>query len=169
MFKRYININKIGNKLGPQLSKAIPGFHTFTGCDQNPAFTRRGKKGAFGVLEKNVHYQNAFAFLGSCECVNDELTFLLEKFTWEMHPKRGRRVAPSTVNEARLFAFLKEFKPTKKNLLSRIKGIDGSHRPSCHTVPLQQIKRTNYIFWNKVREMEPGIINIPIKTQGLKT
>lgn len=155
---RYIDINKIGNKLGPQLSKAIPGFHAFTGCDQNPAFSRRGKKGPFGVLEKNVNYQNAFASLGSSECVNEEVTFLLEKFTGEMYPKRGRRVAPSSVNEARLFAFLKEFKPTKKNPLSGIKGIDGSNMPPCHTVLLQQIKRSNYIcsFWNKATEMEPG-------------
>jgi|688.fasta_scaffold928191_1 hypothetical protein len=40
---RYIDINKIGKHLGPQLSKSIPGFHAFTGFDQNPAFSRRAR------------------------------------------------------------------------------------------------------------------------------
>lgn len=155
---RYIDINKIGKHLGPQLSKAIPGFHAFTGCDQNPAFSRRGKKGPFGVLQNDVQYQNAFASLGSSEELSDESISILENFTCEIYPKRGRRVAASTVNEARLIAFLKEFKPTKKNPLSGIKGIDGSNMPPCHTVLLQQMKRTNFIcsFWNKATELEPG-------------
>ena len=155
---RYIDINKIGKDLGPQLSKSIPAFHAFTGCDQNPAFSRRGKKGPFGVLKNDVQYQNAFASLGSSEIVDDEAIFNLEKFTCAIYPKRGKRVAASSVNEARLSAFLNEFKPSKKNPLSGIKGIDGSNMPPCHSVLLQQINRTNYIcsFWNKATELEPG-------------
>lgn len=43
----YIDINKIVEQLGSQLSKALTGFHAFTGCDQNPAFSRRGKRTIF--------------------------------------------------------------------------------------------------------------------------
>lgn len=41
----------------------------------------------------------------------------------------------------------------EKNPLSGIKEIDGNNMPFCHSVLLQQIKRTNYIcsFWNKAR------------------
>ena len=77
-----------------------------------------------------------------------------------MYPKRGKKVPAPTVNEARLFAFLKVFKPTKKDPLAGIKGIDGSNLPPCHSVLLQQIKRTNYIcsIWNNATQLEQGII-----------
>ena len=157
---RYIDINKIVKQLGPQLSKAIPGFIAFTGCDQLPAFSRRGKKGPFAVLEKNEEYQIAFGSLGFSETISENTLASLEKFTCEMYPKRGKKVPAPTVNEARLFAFLKVFKPTKKDPLAGIKGIDGSNLPPCHSVLLQQIKRTNYIcsIWNNATQLEQGII-----------
>jgi hypothetical protein len=121
---------KFENTLAHNYQKRFQlGFHAFTGCGQNSTFSRRGKKGPFGVLKNYVQYQNAFASLGTSEELSDETIFILGKVTCEIFPKRGRQVAASTVNEARLIAFLKEFKPSKKNPLSEIKGIDGSNMP----------------------------------------
>ena len=96
--------------------------------------------------------------MGSSESITEETLNSLEKFTCAIYPKRGRRVAQTKVDEARLFAFLKEFKPTQKNPLAGIKGIDGSNLPPCYPVFLQQAKRTNLIasVWKNATELNTG-------------
>ncbi|GBP88538.1 hypothetical protein EVAR_21746_1 [Eumeta japonica] len=49
------------NKLGPKISKALPGLHAFTGCDFNPALYRRGKKKPlqFLMASETFHHGNS--------------------------------------------------------------------------------------------------------------
>ena len=54
--KRYIDVTKIHDELGELLAKSLIGFHAFTGCDFNPAFFNKGKKGPFTLLKKNVEF-----------------------------------------------------------------------------------------------------------------
>lgn len=49
--KRYLNINKLYDKLGDELCAALPAFHALTGCDFNPAFYKKGKKNLFRYCE----------------------------------------------------------------------------------------------------------------------
>lgn len=161
---RYIDINKIVKRLGPKLSPAIAAFAIYLGIDQNPSWARIGNKGPYGVLEKNVEYQDAFSAMGSSEFIREETLDSLEKFTCAIYPRRGQRVAQNEVNEARLFAFVKQFKPTKKNTLAGIKGIDGSYLTPCYSVFLQQVKRTNLIasVWNNATDLETGNFRIHV-------
>ena len=46
---RIIYLQAIIVSLGPQLSEALIGFHTFTGCDSTSAFYGKGKKKAVAV------------------------------------------------------------------------------------------------------------------------
>ena len=135
-------------------------MHALTGCDQNPSFSRRGKKKPFDVLQKNVDYQDAFTSLGSSESLTKETLSLLEKFTCDIYPKQGKKIV--TVNQDRLFSFMKAFKPTQKNPLAGVKGIDGSNLPPCYSVLLQQILRTNYIcsIWNNANLLNTGLFYI---------
>ena len=157
---RFIHINNISKELGPRLSKAVAAWHALTGCDQNPSFSSRGKKKPFDVLQKNVDYQDAFTSLGSSESLTKETLSLLEKFACDIYPKQGKKIV--TVNQARLFSFMKAFKPTQKNPLAGVKGIDGSYLPPCYSVLLQQILRTNYIcsIWNNANLLNTGLFYI---------
>ena len=45
--RRYIDMTAIGQSLGEDLCKALPGLHALTGCDSTRAFVGKGKKQAF--------------------------------------------------------------------------------------------------------------------------
>jgi hypothetical protein len=70
---RFIDVAVLAKKLGEQLSKAIPGFHAFAGCDYNPAFPSKGKIRHLKVLEANIEFQKAFSKL----CENEDLQYSL--------------------------------------------------------------------------------------------
>ena len=40
---RYIDINAMHQQLDNDLCKALPGYHSFTGCDYTASFSRKGK------------------------------------------------------------------------------------------------------------------------------
>ena len=39
---RFIDVNLLVENLGVELSKSLPAFHAFTGCDYSPAFVGKG-------------------------------------------------------------------------------------------------------------------------------
>ena len=45
--RRFVNISAIANAIGVQMSKALPGFHAYTGTDYTAAFYKKGKKRPF--------------------------------------------------------------------------------------------------------------------------
>ena len=151
---RYVNVTKMYKKLGDELSKSIPAFHALTGCDFNPAFSRRGKKGPFSVLQKKPEYQRALSTLGSSETISDETFASIEKFTCDIYPKNKS----TSINEARRIIFERAYKPTKNKPFGGLKGIDGSNLPPCQSVLLQQIRRANFICfsWNNATDLKPG-------------
>lgn len=53
-------MNNILEKLGEKICRSQPAFHALTGCDQNPAFYRKGNNKPFGLLQKSTKYQEAF-------------------------------------------------------------------------------------------------------------
>jgi hypothetical protein len=60
-------ITSISEKSGPSLSKAIPAFQAFIGCDFSPAFSRKVKVGPLKILESSVSFQHRVATFGSQE------------------------------------------------------------------------------------------------------
>lgn len=59
----YLNINKIYEKIGDKLARALTICHIFTGNDFNPAFYKKGKKRPFSILKKSNSYLDAFVQL----------------------------------------------------------------------------------------------------------
>jgi hypothetical protein len=41
---RFIDVSSLYGKLGPRFAKSLTGFHSFTGCDQNPMHSHVKKK-----------------------------------------------------------------------------------------------------------------------------
>ena len=48
---KHFKINSICQSLGKEKSRALPFFHTFTGCDTTSQFLGKGKKIRLGVLD----------------------------------------------------------------------------------------------------------------------
>ena len=71
--RRFIPIHDICAKLGPELCKLLPGFHSLTGCDSTGSFSGIGKKGAFKVLQKHGQDIPNLALLGSQPTINENL------------------------------------------------------------------------------------------------
>lgn len=69
---RLVDVNKIGEPLGPNICKSLPAYHAFTGCDYTAAFSRKGKLTPFKLLQKNMTIQNIFSNMGETANVSQQ-------------------------------------------------------------------------------------------------
>ena len=81
---------------------ALPGLHSFTGCDTESAFAGKGKISAFKLMQKNRKYQGAFTLPGKEWSVPRDLSSVLQEFTCKLYATRCPKVA---VNELRYQLF----------------------------------------------------------------
>lgn len=146
-------MTKISEASGPELCKALPGFHAFTGCDYTAAFARKGKVKPLNILKKKNEYVMGFAKLGENDEPSTEVKKLLEKFTCEVYGY-GQL---DKINDVRYKIFVKQNKPSRAGLFENIKNSDPSLLPPCHKVVLNKIKRCNYIckLWNNTSNPNP--------------
>ena len=101
---QYIAAHEIATKLGPEVSKALPVFHAFTGCDTVSCFGGRVKKTALEAWKSYQDVTDVFLALAykplevSSRCVKH-----LEHFVVLMY---GQTSSKTSVNDERkkLFA-----------------------------------------------------------------
>ena len=84
------------------MCRALPGLHSFTGCDTVSAFAGKGKISTFKPMQKNRKYQGAFTRLGKEWSVPRNLSSVLQEFTCKLYATRCPSVA---VNELRYLLF----------------------------------------------------------------
>ena len=48
--RRYIDVAKLADELGPDLCNALAGYHAFTGCDYTARFLRKGKVRPLAII-----------------------------------------------------------------------------------------------------------------------
>ena len=83
---RYIPAHEIANSLGPQKSRSLPVFHTYSGCDTVSAFHGKGKKSAWNTWSNFGDVTSAFQILSdSPASITEEVIKLLERFTILMY------------------------------------------------------------------------------------
>ena len=90
---RYIHINEIARNLGAEKARALPAFHSFTGCDTVSAFFGKGKVSAWAAWEHFPAVTEAFTFVAenpfaSLE-TNSKCFKLLESFVVVLYDKKG--------------------------------------------------------------------------------
>jgi len=88
--RRQTAVSSIAAKLGDGISKALPGFHAFTGCDTTSAFVRKGKKAPFKLMAACSEYVEAFQQVGDApHCIWTHVFHTLEQFVCTMygHPQ----------------------------------------------------------------------------------
>lgn len=81
-----MNVTKIFVKLGTNVARALPGLHSFTGCDFIPAFYRKGKTSSLKKITSAPEYQDAFIKMADLENLNENDVFpVLEKFVCQLY------------------------------------------------------------------------------------
>ena len=122
---RYIAAHDISSKLIPQVPKALPFFHAFTGCGTVSCFYGKGKKTAMDTCNSFPEVTTAFLSLGNTPPVVDDTNMsTLERFVVLL---QDRTSAQNAVNDARKQLFEKKGRqfdaipPTRAALLEHSK------------------------------------------------
>ena len=107
-YVQYISVNATCAFLGPQKSRALPMFHSFTGCDTTSCFFGKGKKSAWDAWKSFPDVTEAFKFLQDHPYYqldkDDSIFRLLERFIIVPNDKANDLI---NVNEARKEIFTK--------------------------------------------------------------
>jgi len=102
---RHIPAHELCRTLGPDKSKALPMFHSFTGCDTVSCFMGKGKKTAWDAWRVFPEVTAAFADLcDSDDQINPSIVAILERFTVIMYSRTSEAL---DVNSARRQLFAK--------------------------------------------------------------
>ena len=95
---RYLSIHPIVDQLGPQRSKALPMFHSVTGCDTVFFFSWRGKTSAWDVWNVFPQIADTSSMLASVpEEIPEQAMTLIERFVVLLY---SRTRSQTTVNKA---------------------------------------------------------------------
>ena len=122
---RYIAAHEIARTLKPQVSRALPFFHAFTGCDSVSCFYGKGKKTAMDTWNRFPEATTAFLSLASTPSeVSDTNMATLERFVVLLYDRTSEK---TVVNDARKQMFVKKGRqfdtipPTRVALLEHSK------------------------------------------------
>ena len=151
--RRYAHITALVNHLGPVVCKALPGYHSLTGCDYTSPFFRKGKVNPMKKAQKVALYLEGLSMLGEKTSFDDDGS-LVERYVCSLY---GQGTL-SSVNEARLKIFQQKYKPTDPDMpLEKIKGLDASMLPPCKNVLVQKLARCNYVayLWKHAHLRDP--------------
>ena len=142
---RHIDISKVGQSLGEDTCRALPGLHAFTGCDSVSAFSGRGKVRALKHVMKGGRLQEAMEGLGENWILSKELFILLQEFVCKLY---ASQTSLTNVNDLRCQLF-------------RIKkgDVDSSQLPTCEDTLLLHAQHANYqaCIWNRCLEQEAEV------------
>ncbi|KAL2091652.1 hypothetical protein ACEWY4_013915 [Coilia grayii] len=154
--RRYINISQLVAHIHREVLEALPAFHAYTGSDYSASFMNKGKIRPFDLMRKKQQFVSAFACLGRSDKVDDNTMMQIEKFTCCMYsmPKLSK------VNDVRLALFEQKYAlcKAKTQPLSKIKGVNPSDMPPCHSSLVNKVRRANYIayLWKNAPARNPS-------------
>ncbi len=143
---RFIDITKLSNFLGSDISEALIGLHAFTGCDTVSAFAGHGKLKALKLLKKNKDYMEIFSKLGESWELSVELSKKVEKFTCHLY---STTTSTPEVN-------------TRYQLFCAKQGeVESSQLPPCRDCLHMHVLRANYqaSIWRRSLQTYPDIPN----------
>jgi len=145
--RHYVNVSGLSKELGPDLCSALPGIHSFTGCDYTTAFLWKGKVLPLKLMEKS--YIVLFANLEESPTVTNISGF--EAFVCELY---GKPKTNST-SAVRFAIFSDKYAPTNTaSPLDKLKDADSSALLPSHPVLVQKVRRSNYVsyLWKKATD-----------------
>lgn len=123
---RYIAAHEIPKMLKPQVSRALPFFHAFTGCDTASCFYGKGKKTAMDTWNRFPEATTAFLSLASTPSeVSETCMATLERFVVLLY---DRTSVKTVVNDARKQLFGKKGRQFDTIPLTRAALLEHSKR-----------------------------------------
>ena len=128
--EKFADVQKVAAAGDHNICCALPGLHSFTGCDTVSAFVGKGKISAFKLMQKNRKYQGAFTQSGKEWSVPRDLSSVLQEFTCKLYATRCPSVG---VNEL------------KYQLFRAKKGeVESGRFPPCEDCLFMHSLRANY-------------------------
>lgn len=160
--QRIIDIKELYTSVSPNVCKALPAFHAFTGCDYNPSFYKKAKARPFNILISSTEFVKAFINLADLSCDIDNILPVIEKYVCNMY---SQPKGIQSVNVARFTIISKRFKVTKlsecfkKSLWEKV---DSTNLPLSQNELKQQLLRVHYIatIWGNAHEKIPTELKI---------
>lgn len=161
--RRLIDVSNMYKSLGPDICKALPAFHAFTGCDFNSAFFLKGKKIPLNILMSNPIFIKAFAGLGdisifygvSYEDLKDMDIFkTIQQYVCFLY----RHKKSMDLNDIRYQIFRKTFKikGVDDYINIDVKTFDASALPPCTAEFAKHFLRSAYIAWIWTSAYDPN-------------
>ena len=72
--------------IGSDMATALPGFHSFTGCDTTGRFVEKGKLTCWNTLQKaKTHVVKVFKLLGTTEMPFEDIVHCLEEYVCQLY------------------------------------------------------------------------------------
>ena len=112
---RYIPVHKIAARLGTQLRKAIPAFHTLKGCDSTSSLSGTENRNAWKVLHKDTRHQESLAQFGQKSDLDKSTANETVDFICSPYPPSKKAVC--TADELRYALFCQK-KENSESLLT---------------------------------------------------
>ena len=135
---RIVNVTKIHQQLGTSVAKAMPGLHSFTGCNFTPSFYRKGKTSSLKQIISVPEYQDAFMKLGDLDNLHSDDVFnVLDKFVCQLYGYKKMK----KVDEVRHAMFKKSYNIETNTFFDKIKKFDACCLPPCQVELKQQFLR----------------------------
>lgn len=143
--RRLLDISQLGKTLGPNVCRALPGLHAFTGTDYTSAFAGQGKLKAMKLLLKETSYQELFSLLGSEWELSEENFQALQQFTCHLY---AARTNISSVNKLRYHIYC-----------AKRGDLNSSSLPPSKDPLKQHCRRANYVagIWQRSLEPQPSV------------
>ena len=118
--RRILDISKIHESIGKEMSDALPALHALSGCDYTSAFFGIGKQKMYKVVNKSDHFKEALARMGGSVKFEMDIFPVIQEIISECHGVKSCK----SINDARYQKFCTKAKvpdpqlpPTEDELL----------------------------------------------------
>lgn len=140
---RMVNITQLSSALGREVCSALPGLHSWTGCDTVSGLANQGKIKALKMVQQHQIYRDAFTTLGTLVDLAPETFKMIQKFTCQLYSKNTKI---NKVNDLRYQMFC-----AKKG------DIESGQLPPCEDTLRQHTLRANYqaAIWRHSLDSSP--------------
>ena len=139
----FVSVNEIAKNIGNEQSRAIPGYHSFTGCDSVSSFAGKGKKIGLKLMLADERIQKYFSQLGEEWELPEDVFQELARFTCLLYSSKTHCTSPNNLRY--------EIFRLKKGV------VQSGQLPPCEDVLRLQAMRANYqaAIWRRCLEPYP--------------
>ena len=124
----FTNVNSIYSELGETLCKALPSYHTLTGCDYTTSLFKKGKFRPLKLFQKDTDAQIVLGELSILDEKDENKLSTIEGYQCNMYGSKSI----CKVNDLRPQIFLKKYAKIKpENRLNCLKKFDSSLIAPC--------------------------------------